>query len=203
MLALFAPREYALPPHDEEDEHEGEVDARVHLTNTCLHAQEDDAETGQVNVHLLSSLCENGAPSSLSSTAQPRPLTREDLTTIRRLATTTIGSAFSAAAKGAGATGWQTWEQSWEVFGVDLLVGRSEDEGNEDDAELRMWLLEVNAQPDFAQSGDELSSVVEHALKRAIEVGVLRGDGDEDTWKEGESRDGLTLCYKEKMRGAW
>ena len=130
-------------------------------------------------------------------------MTREGLATIRRLASTTIGSVFSAAAKGAGATGWQTWEQSWEVFGVDLLVGRSEDEGNEDDAELRMWLLEVNAQPDFAQSGDELSSVVEHALKRAIEVGVLRGDGDEDTWKEGESRDGLTLCYKEKMRGAW
>lgn len=216
MLALFAPRKYSLPPHDDDDDDDADqgaagcnIDTRVHLTNTCLHAQEGDEETGQGNVHLLSRLCDEGAScalphpassSSSSSTPPPRPLTLSDLAHIRQLAATTIGTIFSSAARGAGATGWQCWDQAWEVFGVDLLVGRDEEAAEDSDA-WRMWLLEVNAQPDFAQSGEELQSVVEKALKRAVEVGVLRRE--DEGWKVGQSRDGITLCHSEKMRGAW
>ncbi|KAH0559766.1 hypothetical protein GP486_003717 [Trichoglossum hirsutum] len=45
---------------------------------------------------------------------------------------------------------FQTLPNAFEIFGIDYLV----------DAYMNAWLLEVNAFPDFAQTGDELKGVV-------------------------------------------
>jgi hypothetical protein len=38
--------------------------------------------------------------------------------------------------------------------------------------ELRTWLLEVNAFPDFRQTGDEFKGVVEGLFEGVVEVGI-------------------------------
>ncbi|TVY31720.1 putative tubulin--tyrosine ligase, partial [Lachnellula occidentalis] len=60
------------------------------------------------------------------------------------------GEVFEAAAKGM-MVHFQTLPNAFEVFGVDFLV----------DERGTAWLLEVNAFPDFRQTGEELRGVVE------------------------------------------
>lgn len=61
----------------------------------------------------------------------------------------TTGEVFEAAAKGM-MVHFQTLPNAFEVFGVDFLV----------DERGTAWLLEVNAFPDFRQTGDELKGLV-------------------------------------------
>lgn len=141
MLALFAPAPYQDPTED--------CDPKIHLTNTCLHADgsaTEDGRAAQENVHLLSDLCREGAryaPSRPDGRTGGK-LTGEDWQRLKSLAKATIGATFEAAAKGSGSTNWLMWEGCWEVFGVDLMVGW-EGEGEGEREEWRMWLLEVNA----------------------------------------------------------
>ena len=80
---------------------------------------------------------------------------------------------------------FQTLPNAFEIFGVDWLV----------DAEGRCWLLEVNAFPDFKQSGDEGREVVKAVWEAAVGIAVggflgagergsanMGGDGDEKSW---------------------
>ncbi|SPO26847.1 related to PBY1 - putative tubulin tyrosine ligase [Ustilago trichophora] len=202
MLALFAPLAYQEP-------NEATVrDLRCHLTNTCL--QEDgslavgnDARPKEENVFLWSdlagsSLRDPGANSS-DSTAKLSPELVDD---IRRKAADVIGASFEAAAK-AGSIHWQMWPNAFEVFGVDLLVGY-DDDVQRNDRELKVWLLEVNAQPDFAQTGARLSAVIDRLFERVCEIAVLPYHGDksceqQDGWKVGETRHGTTLCFREEL----
>jgi tubulin--tyrosine ligase len=46
--------------------------------------------------------------------------------------------------------------------------------GVEPNGELRTWLMEVNAFPDFRQTGGELKSVVEGLFEEVVRVGVSR-----------------------------
>lgn len=143
MLALFAPAAYQDPSSD--------PDPKIHLTNTCLHADGSataDGRAAEENVHLLSDLCREGAgyassargsaDSGSGSGSPGGKLTTEDLARLRALARETVGATFEGAAKGSGSTNWLMWEGCWEVFGVDLMVGWVGEE-------WRMWLLEVNA----------------------------------------------------------
>lgn len=151
MLALFASEAYA-PPWDTCATAEGGADAdellqrlrNVHLTNTCVQsslAADGVADGPQANesVHLLSSL-------SLPSGAL------EDLTAQIHDATAEM---FRAAA--AQPTNFQALPGCFEVFGVDFLV--SQDEKGEGSG-LTALLLEVNAFPDFGQTGEELRELV-------------------------------------------
>ncbi|KAK3903821.1 survival protein sure-like phosphatase/nucleotidase [Staphylotrichum tortipilum] len=124
MLALFAAEPYTPPSYDT-----ARLDA--HLTNTCLQAPSDsttakgsDLEHGAV--HLFSSL--PLAPGLMESVkAQIREVT---------------GDLFEAAARGM-TVHFQPLPNAFEAYGLDFLV----------DGAGTAWLLEVNAFPDFRQSG--------------------------------------------------
>ena len=113
--------------------HPGPLNAQVHLTNTCLQTQHSSKI-----VHLLS---------SLPSTAPNLALDWKS-SAFSQIATAT-GELFLAAAR-TQSTHFQPLPNAFEVFGIDWLV----------DANGHAWLLEVNAFPDFAQSGEEGKGVV-------------------------------------------
>lgn len=54
-------------------------------------------------------------------------------------------------------------DNAYEVYGFDFMVGSSGD----------VWLLEANAYPDFAQTGDELSSLIYGLFSKVAHFAVL------------------------------
>lgn len=141
----------------------GPFNPQVHLTNTCLQTQPSQT------VHLFSSL-----PSTAPNLAQDWKSSA-----FNQIATAT-GELFLAAAR-TQSTHFQPLPNAFEVFGVDWLL----------DATGNAWLLEVNAFPDFAQSGEEGKEVV-----RGLWEGVLgfvvaeffnkRGNGKAGVGQKGE-----------------
>lgn len=106
------------------------TDLSAHLTNTCLQSGTHD---GSVLSFFSPSL-------SLPSA------TKENI--FKQICDTT-GEVFEAAAKGM-MVHFQTLPNAFEVFGLDFLV----------DEKGKAWLLEVNAFPDFKQTGGDLSGIV-------------------------------------------
>lgn len=210
MLALFAPAAYQPPGtqiHDAQHAQSSttQPDPRVHLTNTCLHADGSATADGRLaseNVHLLSDLCKDGKPykthvnSKANATLTPAHCTR-----IKDLAAETIGETFEAAAKGSASTNWMMWDNAWEIFGVDLMVVCPGD--GDDEFSPRVSLLEINAQPDFAQSGERLQGVIRTLFQRSLQIAVSGNVVEDNDWQVGASRDGMTLCFSERMRGGW
>jgi hypothetical protein len=79
---------------------------------------------------------------------------------------------------------FQPLPNSFEIFGLDFMVGI---EGN---GELNTYLLEVNAFPDFRQTGDELSGMIEGLFEGVVNKGVapffglnVEQEGDDDMVK--------------------
>ncbi|KAI1654804.1 sure-like protein [Daldinia decipiens] len=93
------------------------------------------------------------------------------------------GEAFEAAAR-AMQMHFRPLANAFEVFGLDFLV----------DADGTAWLLEVNAFPDFRQTGDELKDLVqglwEEVLRRAAVPFLGFGDGSEVGAGAGAGADG-------------
>lgn len=84
----------------------------------------------------------------------------------------TAGEIFEAAAKGM-MVHFQTMPNAFEVFGLDFLV----------DEEGVAWLLEVNAFPDFKQTGDDLKGLVSGLWEGVIKAVIrpfFRISGEED-----------------------
>jgi tubulin---tyrosine ligase len=67
------------------------------------------------------------------------------------------GEVFEAAAR-EQVVHFQTLPNAFEIFGVDFLV----------DAEGNVWLLELNAYPDFKQTGDGLQDTVVGVLFQEV-----------------------------------
>ncbi|KAG7001968.1 tubulin--tyrosine ligase PBY1 [Physcia stellaris] len=118
------------------------------------------------SVHLLSSL----------------PLPEELYISIVDQIATTTGALFEAASRGQMVY-FQTLPNAFEIFGVDWLV----------DAEGKAWLLEVNAFPDFKQSGDEGEGVVRGIWEAAVGIAVRGFFGMEERDADG------TLGVREVM----
>ena len=144
MLALFAAKPYCAP-HEEDDEVK---DLARHLTNTCF--QENGSSTeGTVRRfwdldHHVPGLSADWKEQIFSQIC--------DVT----------GEVFEAAARGM-MVHFQTLPNAFELFGVDFLV----------DAEGCAWLLEMNAYPDFAQTGEDLKElVVGQLFEETIDVAV-------------------------------
>ena len=75
----------------------------------------------------------------------------------------TTGELFTAAARG-NAMDFQPLPNAFEIFGVDFLV----------DARSHAWLLEINAFPDFGQTGPSLrEKVISPLMRAAVETAVL------------------------------
>jgi len=156
MLALFASETYSppwtsLPSSTSTNDEVADNDTllqrmrNVHLTNTCVQRStaektSDGTDTDAKNVFLLSDL----------------PLSASTLTSLNSQIHSTTAELFRAAC--ASPTNFQALPTAFEVFGVDFLV---DEPGN-------VSLLEVNAFPDFAQTGEMLREKVVQGLWRGI-----------------------------------
>ncbi|EAS32550.1 5'/3'-nucleotidase SurE [Coccidioides immitis RS] len=145
MLALFAEKPYAAPW-----EKGGVEELTRHLTNTCLQAD----ETGSANVDSVRRFwaLDDSVP-SIASNWKARVY--EQICAV-------TGEVFEAAARGM-MVHFQTLPNAFELFGVDFLVDEHGD----------VWLLELNAFPDFRQTGTELrDQVVGTLFEEVVEVAV-------------------------------
>lgn len=144
MLALFAAKAYC-PPSEVEDEI---ADLARHLTNTCF---QEGGSTNEGSVRRFWQL-DYHVP-GLS------PDWKEKI--FDQICGIT-GEVFEAAARGM-MIHFQTLPNAFELFGVDFLV----------DENGTAWLLELNAFPDFAQTGEDLSEVVVGRLfEETVDVAV-------------------------------
>ena len=144
MLALFAAKPYC-PPWEMEDE---VADLGRHLTNTCF---QEGGSTNEGSVRRFWQL-DDRVP-GLSPDWKDKVYNQICAVT---------GEVFEAAARGM-MVHFQTLPNSFELFGVDFLVDHT---GN-------AWLLELNAFPDFAQTGEELKeAVVGRLFEETVDVAV-------------------------------
>lgn len=156
MLALFAARPYSapwVPAPSGGGSGGGSAYLDAHLTNTCV--QGERADEGSVRRFW-----------DVPGLDRAR---KEDL--FRQVCGVT-GEVFEAAARGM-MVHFQPLPFAFEVFGLDYLV----------DAAGVPWLLEVNAFPDFKQTGEGLRGVVaefwEGAVRRAVGPFVGLDESDE------------------------
>lgn len=170
MLALFAGVPYTSPitSSTTEEVEAKELDLSAHLTNTCLQTY-TSPNAAENSVHRFWDL------PSLSPTHFPQSKAENIWDQICEV----TGDLFEAAARGM-MIHFQPMEQAFEVYGLDFLVDADDESGRN-----TAWLLEVNAFPDFKQTG-ELKGVVggfwEGVVREAVGgfVGVKKADGVED-----------------------
>ncbi|KAH6858925.1 tubulin-tyrosine ligase family protein [Alternaria rosae] len=174
MLALFAARPY-VPPWDDVLQEDRDEAMRAHLTNTCL--QESGDREGSVGLFW-------DLPSVLPSQPSSPPLTVSSdwKDEVFKQIKETTGETFEAAARGMSIH-FQPLPNSFEIFGLDFMVGI------ESDGELNTYLLEVNAFPDFRQTGEELSGMIEGLFEGVVKRGLVPFFGVEG--EGGEADDGM------------
>ncbi|GAA5859631.1 hypothetical protein JCM1840_006381 [Sporobolomyces johnsonii] len=153
FLALFAPTPYSPPSPSAA----GEFDLSSHLTNTCLQTAVLGDAAPQVSVGVLQDM---GEKTILSGKHKGQKLGQERIRAIEEGVRTTVAEVFKAAV-GAGSS-FQVLPNAFEIFGVDFLV----------DEEFQVSLLEINACPDFGQTGAELQSIIDHLFACTLDVAV-------------------------------
>ncbi|QIW95110.1 hypothetical protein AMS68_000628 [Peltaster fructicola] len=146
MLALFAGKTYAAP---EIETSNAELDA--HLTNTCR--QEDGKRDGAVHAFWALPTTLDSLPEDIRDSWQQH---------VWQQICKTTSLTFEAAAR-TSSIHFQPLPNAFEIFGLDYLV----------DASGTAWLLEVNAFPDFAQTGDELNGIIENLMGAVVDKAVL------------------------------
>ncbi|KAL9936554.1 hypothetical protein V8E36_004622 [Tilletia maclaganii] len=207
MLALFAPLPYSPPGVTANDTTYASDDLRRHLTNTCLQSEDktDTSRVSEENVFLFSEL----EGMSRSSDRGNEAMTRAELDTIKGSVVDVLAQTFTACAT-AGSIHWQMWPNAFEVFGIDLLVESvPERERTTDSSSFKVWLLEINAQPDFAQTGSRLEPTIEHLFGRVFDLAVLPFLSPDESKASiqpaivGQSADGITLCLQLQLSNAW
>jgi len=172
MLALFASSPY-LPPWQSQD-------LRVHLTNTCLQG----THILEGSVRSFWDLDDSislpfSSPSDFGDTAAETTTWKDDVwQQICGIAAQT----FEAASR-VSSVHFQPLPNAFEIFGLDFLV----------DGYGRAWLLEVNAFPDFRQTGEELKGVVEGLFEEVVRVAVMPFFGGGDWGRGGTERMRLVL----------
>ena len=160
MLALFAGKPYTPPSS------EGTApDLSAHLTNTCLQTGEREG-----SVHAFWTL-----PSSLPGLRAQTPDWREDV--FEQICDAT-GQVFEAAARSMSIH-FQPLPNAFELFGLDFMV----------DANGTTWLMEVNAFPDFAQTGGELQDLVKGLMEDVVDLAIKPyfGVGEESKRSRGDN----------------
>lgn len=143
MLALFAGKPYVAPWE------QGGEDLETHLTNTCLQRSVSDGTVRRfwdLELPSTSDSTSGGGPSKEGIFEQICGIT---------------GEVFEAAARGM-MMHFQPLPNAFELYGLDFLV----------DADGTAWLLEVNAFPDFKQTGDELKELVAGLWEGVMSVAV-------------------------------
>jgi tubulin--tyrosine ligase len=135
------------------------ADLDAHLTNTCLQT-DNGHDLPEQNVQLFWTL---------------QGLDKEMKEKIWAQIKETTGEVFEAAAKGM-MIHFQTLPNAFEVFGLDFLV----------DVQGTAWLLEVNAFPDFRQTGEELKGLVGGLWEGVVREVVVRFFGVKEEKQKGD-----------------
>jgi hypothetical protein len=143
MLALFAGEPYVGPSGSESPND----NLSSHLTNTCLQNGQREG-----SVHAFWSL-----PSEIEGIASA-----DWKTDVFKQICSVTGEVFEAAARSMSIH-FQPLPNAFEIFGLDFLV----------DSKGTAWLLEVNAFPDFAQTGNELEGIISGLFQDVVKVGVM------------------------------
>ena len=148
MLALFASAPYTAPNAGSQDNPTSDgafkMDSYVHLTNTCRQSGNPEGSVIRfVDLDLGSYL-----PKSWLSD------------TYDQICATT-GTLFEAAAR-EQMVHFQTLENAFEIFGLDWML----------DERGVPWLLEVNAFPDFKQTGEDLKDVIQGLMDGVVCIAV-------------------------------
>ncbi|TRX95606.1 hypothetical protein FHL15_003564 [Xylaria flabelliformis] len=167
MLALFAGKNYVPPKYSYSQEQEGsisspsnagDIDLEAHLTNTCL--QRSVAE------NTVQPFWDLPLSSPLPSNTTNKDAKEHIFAQICDI----TGEVFEAAAR-AMQMHFRPLPNAFELFGLDFLV----------DASGHVYLLEVNAFPDFRQTGDELKGLVAGLWREVLgrAVGRFFGGGKE------------------------
>ncbi|KAK4054853.1 putative tubulin--tyrosine ligase pby1 [Microbotryomycetes sp. JL201] len=154
FLALFAPIEYE-PPRETDD---GRVNLASHLTNTCLQTSSEEYSRADLAVSTLSALV---GKTILSGSRRGQKLEQADVQRIEDQVSDIVAEVFKAAV--GAATSFQTLPNAFEIFGCDFLV----------DSEMAVSLLEVNACPDFGQTGSELQAVIDELFKETVDKVIV------------------------------
>lgn len=198
MLALFASTPYVKPTaskspkettednndnDDDDDEsdkdyQEGEyIPLDGHLTNTCLQPSSSDSTEPENDdfVHLFWDL---------------EDLSDSNKTHIYNEICETTGDLFRAAV-GAGSINFAPLDNAFEIYGVDFLVNAPTDNDNLPHVKL----LEVNAYPDFKQTGDKLTRIIGTLFSEVFETAVKPYISK----SEPKPTDNLTLVLDEKL----
>lgn len=145
MLALFAGKPYAAPA------------SNAHATPIAeAGGSSIDLESHLTNTCLQRSVADNTVQ-QFWDVSLPQQ-TKEHI--LRQICAVT-GDAFEAAARGM-MMHFRPLDNAFEIFGLDFLV----------DADEHVWLLEVNAFPDFKQTGGELQGLVEGLWENVLRVAV-------------------------------
>ena len=155
MLALFAGQPYVAPSDSSASTNEN---LSAHLTNTCMQTGEREG-----SVHAFWSL-----PSELQG------LPTDWKNTVFSQTCTSTSQIFEAAARSMSIH-FQPLPNAFESFGLDFMV----------DAQGTAFLLEVNAFPDFAQTGEELQGLVKDLMGEVVDVAVKPFFGLESEGKNG------------------
>lgn len=170
VLALFATEPYRSPSSSSPDS------LRPHLTNTCLQQSSSVGKERGIEGSVYSFW---DLPSTLTThTADADDVDWRESTFTQICALTS--EVFTAAARDMGPH-FQPLTNAFEVFGVDFVVG----------ADGRVWLLEVNAFPDFAQTGEELKGLVAKVLEGVVERAVSPFFFPELAGEDAERGDGM------------
>lgn len=157
MLALFAAKSYCAPWEDEDEV----TDLARHLTNTCFQ------EGGSANKESVRRFWQlDPYVPGLGDDWKQKVFSQICAVT---------GEVFEAAARGM-MVHFQTLPNAFELYGVDFLVDK---QGN-------AWLLEMNAYPDFGQTGEDLKeAVVGRLFEGTVDVAVKPFFGMDESAVEG------------------
>ncbi|KAI5800969.1 survival protein sure-like phosphatase/nucleotidase [Pyronema domesticum] len=150
-----------------------EEELTAHLTNTCLQTGEREG-----SVRLFWDL--------------GKEVGREKLEGVWGKVCEVVGDVFEGAARGQRVH-FQPLPNAFEIYGVDFLVGQ----------DMEISLLEVNAYPDFKQTGAELSAVIEGLLEETTRIAVAPFFGGEEEKKEEGAQQGDMVLVREIGLGSF
>lgn len=148
MLALFAQHTYREPWEAASDD--ATIDLSRHLTNTCLQDSADFPTVDSVRRFWDLEDLANTPLSGIEKGSNWKESVYDQICAV-------TGEIFEAAAR-TMTTHFQTLPNAFEIFGVDFLV----------DSSANVWLLELNAFPDFKQTGNYLKEKVIGGLLEAV-----------------------------------
>lgn len=145
MLMLFSSEVYVDPTNIVEVDDEGMMDMSGHLTNTCLQDQTDLKVVEELDKSTLS---------------------EEMRTNIVRQIRLIVADLFKAAVN-VDRMNFQPLPNAFEAYGLDFLVSQDLDKDS------GVTLLEVNAYPDFRQTGSELKELIDEFFDGIICKSVI------------------------------